>query len=190
MSNTEFLDMIGTRLTKGYDLDPSEALRLLSLARKGEQTPQPINDPLARRIARDKVQAIRDAMTRPQQPDSHQKKFVADWQPKEPRAPIYLNFAMNIMFNPALAKERLGKEHWNSPAGAQVRHWLVQQELATVNHVYDRYPQKIGGSVNVWRSSNYEITDKGRAWIEHACGTPLPKREVVSVKEEIRWVRG
>lgn len=169
IDNKSFIRMMGIRLEKGYELSAAEMKQLYHLARayvvwKGSDGPV---------FTKPDVETIAKAID---------KKYVADWQAKNPRAPIYLNFAMNIMFNPKLAMERLGRDHWFSPEGKKVRKWLTDTELVTQIPV-----RKYCGLVEY----AYEITDRGRAWVEHSCGTPLPVAHTETVSTTTtRWMRG
>lgn len=102
-----------------------------------------------------------------------------------PGAPIYLNFAMNMHFNSTLAKSRLGVKHWNSRAGTAVREWLVENGLATVYEGIACRETEWGDIEEIGLEDLYRLTARGRAWVEHACTTPLPVEEVVQTK----WVR-
>jgi len=101
-----------------------------------------------------------------------------------PGAPIYLHFAMNMHFNSALAKSRLGVKHWNSRAGTAVREWLVENGLAFIVEDIACRETEHGGIEEVGLEDVYKLTDRGRAWVEYACHTPLPVEEVVQTK----WV--
>lgn len=87
-------------------------------------------------------------------------------------APIYLNFMITIAICGDQAENQLGRDHWNSPAGKAVRKWLCDEGL--VRHLTNE---------GDWDHWFYEATERGRAWIEHCCATPLP----VSKTE---WSRG
>lgn len=67
-------------------------------------------------------------------------------------APCHIQFllACHVSGNPP---KYLGIDYWNSSTGETVRRWLVENNL--VDH-------------------NYEITDRGRAYIEFICETPMP----------------
>ncbi len=91
-------------------------------------------------------------------------------------APIYLNFMIAVALHGDTAEEQLGRAHWNSPGGKEVREWLVCHRLIHHYHTFVDYET---GDVHM----HYKSTERGQAWVDHACTTPLP----VSVTE---WKRG
>ena len=81
------------------------------------------------------------------------------------KAPIYVSFmlAVHTSANPAA---QLGQAHWSSPAGHEVREWLIDNNLM-VEHP--------GG---------YRATERGQAWVKFICSTPLPEAQWVLPKRE------
>jgi hypothetical protein len=72
-------------------------------------------------------------------------------------APIHINFMLVCYFS-AEPEQALGKYHWDSMAGREARLWLHKNELI------DSYNRS---------------TERGRAWVDFICETPLP---------EAKWV--
>lgn len=72
-------------------------------------------------------------------------------------APIVINFMLTCYFSPD-PKSELGESHWDSPAGVEVRTWLVENELV---------------------SGNCRATSRGEAWVKFICETPLPIQQWV-----------
>lgn len=90
-------------------------------------------------------------------------------------APIYMTFMISIFCCGDRAEGELGRTHWNSRAGKEVRDWLVSEKL--IHH--HRTSVADNGDVHM----HYKATSRGRAWVAHACSTPLPIADA-------RWVRG
>jgi hypothetical protein len=72
-------------------------------------------------------------------------------------APIYINFMLNCHFS-ADPRETITADHWDSKAGHEVRVWLRAEGLI---------------------DDENRSTERGRAWVEFICQTPLP---------EAKWV--
>ncbi len=83
-------------------------------------------------------------------------------------APIYLSFMTAIVSLLGGAEERLGTDRWNSRAGLIVRDWILREGLCELLVVYAEE-----GHQTPTRKA-YVPTDRGRAWVKHACDTPLP----------------
>lgn len=76
--------------------------------------------------------------------------------------PITISFMLNCHFstNP---EEALGENHWNSPAGKETRAWL-----------------KVYGLID----ENNRSTNRGAAWVNMMCQTPLPIEKWVDPRDE------
>lgn len=77
-------------------------------------------------------------------------------------APIHITFMLACHCSPD-PEENLGHAHWNSPAGYSTREWLVNNELLEPIYTDPTAP-----------GNKYTVTDRGRAWVEFICSTPLP----------------
>jgi len=67
-------------------------------------------------------------------------------------APIVVSFMLVCYFSPN-PEEELGHAHWNSGAGLETRKWLSDNGLIDAGH---------------------RATERGKAWVEFICQTPLP----------------
>lgn len=72
--------------------------------------------------------------------------------------PIVIQFMLACYYSPKPA-EQIG-ELWRKPIGDEVRGWLLAQKLITPP------PEP------PW--ATYEVTEKGKAWVDMLCATPLP----------------
>lgn len=71
-------------------------------------------------------------------------------------APIDISF-MLVCYVSGDPKQELGSKQWNSPAGQKTRDWLVGNDLV--------------------EAETYRATERGRAWVEFICQTPLPESD-------------
>ena len=67
-------------------------------------------------------------------------------------APCYIQFilACHVSGDP---EKHLGVDYWGSPTGKTVRQWMVDNNFV---------------------DSNWQTTERGRAFVEFICETPLP----------------
>lgn len=73
--------------------------------------------------------------------------------------PIYISFALAFHCS-ADPEEHLGRDHFNSAAGREVRQWLFDNDMIRRGEGNSVYP-----------------TAKLSTWIKGICSTPLPVRE-------------
>jgi hypothetical protein len=66
--------------------------------------------------------------------------------------PIRITFMISCYVNPD-PESTLGSTHWNSQAGFETRRWLKENNLIDEDN---------------------KATERGKAWIEMFCSTPLP----------------
>lgn len=69
--------------------------------------------------------------------------------------PIHISFmlACHTTSDPSAV---LSSAHWNSDVGLKVRDWLIAEGLV---------------------DGFYKSTDRGKAWVDFICQTPLPEQE-------------
>lgn len=72
---------------------------------------------------------------------------------------IKLMFACYVTPEPAIY---FGAD-WNSPAASECRRWLQENGLIT---------------------DKYEATERGKAWVEFICATPLPQQSWILPERE------
>jgi hypothetical protein len=67
-------------------------------------------------------------------------------------APITINF-MLACYTSASPPAQLSEGQWNSPSGQEARAWLRDNGLV---------------------DNSYNATERGKAWVQFICSTPLP----------------
>lgn len=72
--------------------------------------------------------------------------------------PIVIEYMLACYYSPTPGEE-VGYS-WSRPIGAEVRAWLLSNKLITAP------------PGPPWET--YEVTDKGKAWVDMLCATPLP----------------